>query len=386
MLRRLRTFAVENELPFLCVCAGDETRQTRGGNNWLLELGRSKFSFPIDGKLKYDPLLWRHKTAIGEALAEFQPDIIHVTGANDVSQLGFFFAHFRRVPAVASWHTNTHEYAARRLVSLLPLKFPHKFKNFLSQQLERAAFSGLMKLNSLAQIQLAPNEELIKTIRTATRRSTFLMSRGVDTESFAPAKRCRDATDDTVTLGYVGRLRPEKNVRFLATIERELRERGVENYKFVIVGEGSEADWLKRNLTRAELTGVLHGEQLSRAYANMDLFVFPSRTDAFGNVVLEAMASGVPGVVMAEGGPKFLIEDGVSGFVARSDSDFSRLVVDFAQAGKAPPEMREAARAAACKRSWTSIFEGIYRDYRFAVTVEKHLPTEAKMSFSARTP
>jgi len=381
VIRRLRTFALENERPFLCVCAGDETRFEQTGNDRLLELKRCKLSFPIDGKLKYDPFLWRYKNLVKKTLDDFQPDIIHVTGLNDVSQLGFFFGHYSKVPMVASWHTNTHEYVARRLAGLMT-RLPGKLEKYINGVVEREVFRGLMKLNFLAQMQLAPNEELVETIQRMTRRPTFLMSRGVDADLFAPDKRRR--SDDAFVLGYVGRLRPEKNVRFLAEVDRALQKAKIGDYKFVIVGEGSDAEWLKKNLSDAELTGVLHGEELARAYADMDLFVFPSRTDAFGNVVLEAIAAGVPAVVMPDNGPKFLIEHDRSGYVAADEKDFVAAVTEFVKNRKMPTAMREAARKAACERSWQSVFEQVYHNYRLGMTFEKNVRVEQPIVHSRR--
>jgi glycosyltransferase involved in cell wall biosynthesis len=101
---------------------------------------------------------------------------------------------------------------------------------------------------------------------------------------------------------------PKQNVRFLDTNrQRRWQAATSENYKFLIIGEGSERCWLEKNLRRAALTARFSGTVWRAAYASMDLFVFPSQTDAFGNVVLEAMSAGVPAVVMRRGGPKFLI-------------------------------------------------------------------------------
>jgi phosphatidylinositol alpha 1,6-mannosyltransferase len=88
---------------------------------------------------------------------------------------------------------------------------------------------------------------------------------------------------------------------------------GVTNFRFLIVGHGGDEAWLRERLPRAEFTGVLKGEPLAEAYANMDLFVFPSHTDTFGNVVLEALASGVPAIVTPDGGPPTIVRDGVTG-------------------------------------------------------------------------
>jgi phosphatidylinositol alpha 1,6-mannosyltransferase len=150
-------------------------------------------------------------------------------------------------------------------------------------------------------------------------------------------------------------------------LERGLIAAGRTRYRFVIVGHGDERPWLEENLLRADFTGVLHGDDLARAYANMDLFVFPSRTDAFGNVVQEALAAGTPALVTNQGGPKYLVESGVTGYVAASDRDF----IDKAIALTANPEteqrMRVAARQAACAASWERVFEEVWESYEICL-------------------
>jgi glycosyltransferase involved in cell wall biosynthesis len=370
VLRRLVNFARENDFPLMCVRAGQETSFCEEGSLQIYEFERSRLSIPVDGELRYDPLFWRFRKLIGEKLREFRPNVIHLTGLNDVSQLGFFFAHYNRTPAVASWHTNTHEYAARRLGCALKW-LPSNFQKKIDSGVQNMIMTGLMKLYFLAQVQLAPNVDLVEEIQKKTRRPSFLMSRGVDTEFLCPSKRRRK--DSKFVLGYVGRLRPEKNVRFFADVEKQLADAGIDNYKIVMVGEGGEDEWLKNNLKNVELAGVLRGEKLAEAYADMDLFVFPSRTDAFGNVVLEAMAAGVPAVVMPEGGPRFLIENGVNGVVASCKDDFLKSVVELVRFPQRVEKMREAAREAACERSWERVFESVYDKYQLSTTVAKNV-------------
>ena len=143
--------------------------------------------------------------------------------------------------------------------------------------------------------------------------------------------------------GFVGRLRAEKNVRLLADLERELFARGRKNFKFLIIGEGSERPFLEQNMRTAEMTGFLDGKELSEAYANMDLFVFPSKTDAFGNVAQEAFASGVPVLVTDIGGPKFLIEPDKTGFIAKDLNDFVEYTIRLMDNRKAA-EMKRMQR------------------------------------------
>ncbi len=370
VLRRLTDYARENNYPFLCVRAGKETRVWTEGNLKILELKRGGLAIKLDTELAYDPFLWRHKSLVRKTLRDFSPDVLHLTGFSDVSQLGFYFAHFWRVPAVASWHTNGHEYAARRVLSKIAW-LPAVTKRKLGNLIEKTVLRGSMKMYFLAQVQLAPNEELVAQMREMTNRPSFLMSRGVDTEFLNPSKRQR--SNDVFTIGYVGRLQAEKNVRFLAELDAVLQKADLRDYRFLIVGDGNEEKWLRKNLKNARFTGVLRGEELASAFADMDLFVFPSKTDAFGNVVLEAMASGVPGVVMPEGGPKFLVEHGQSGFVARDNLDFCEIVKNALLKPEHLSPIKTAARTTAESYSWTKVFSRVYESYRFAKTVKKNI-------------
>jgi glycosyltransferase involved in cell wall biosynthesis len=190
------------------------------------------------------------------------------------------------------------------------------------------------------------------------------MARGVDTQKFHPAHRT--VQDDTVRLGYVGRVTPEKRVGFLVQVEQALLAAGHANFSFLVVGEGSERRWLERNLTHGLFTGVLRDEKLEEAYANMDVFLFPSRTDTYGNVVQEAAASGVPAIVTGEGGPKNLVLPGVTGFVAENDQDFIRRTLELAANKPTRQAMGTAARENMKGVSWDAAFEMTYAAYRWA--------------------
>lgn len=165
----------------------------------------------------------------------------------------------------------------------------------------------------------------------------------------------------------VGRITPEKSVRFLRDLEIGLRATGVPPFRFLIIGDGSEREWLAANLEAADVPGIQRGEELAQAYADMDVFTFPSRTDTFGNVVLEAFASGVPAVVTDAGGPKFIVREGVTGFVARDDSDFIEHTGRLLQDSSLRSEMAAAARRQACGESWDSVFETVYEGYRMGI-------------------
>lgn len=371
-LRRLTAYAKETDRPLLCVRSGAETKLSTEGSVQFLDLKRNRASIPIDGDLKYDPLLWRNRGLVKKTLKDFGADVIHLTGLNDISQFGFLHAHFMNIPAVATWHTNTHEYAAERLLCL-GRWLPEIFRKKIGHVLERVTMFGLMRLYFLAQMQLAPNQDLVEEIERMTKRPSFLLRRGVDTDSLSPEKRTRCSKDKQIVLGFVGRLRPEKNVRALGRLDAALRAAGVSNYKFLIVGEGDERAWLERNLANAEFTGEISGSAVSEAFANMDLFVFPSLTDAFANVVLESMASGVPAIAFPTGGPKFLIENNVSGFIAETEAELAKKVAAIIAASDVLKPMSAAARRFAEGNSWNAIFQTTYDYYCTCSSYDKKI-------------
>lgn len=200
-----------------------------------------------------------------------------------------------------------------------------------------------------------------------TRKRCFLMQRGVDTQLFTPERRARQ--DNAFVIGFVGRLSPEKSVRQLAEIEHKLLSAGLTNFRFVIVGQGDEEMWLRAHLKHAEFTGVLRGEALSECFANMDAFAFPSRTDTFGNVVLEALASGVPAVVTDSGGPRFQVKTGSTGFVAHHTTEFAERLLLLANDPALRERMSVRARAHALEASWDAVFEKVYAGYEHGLRV-----------------
>jgi glycosyltransferase involved in cell wall biosynthesis len=360
--RHFEAFARRRNLPFLCVRAGDRPQAvTEDGNVWTLELPRGFLSFALEKDLRFDPAFLRHIPLIGEVLERFQPDLIHITGPSEVGMLGAGLAHHLGLPLAASWHTNVHEYLARRSDWFLRL-LPERQSLAAGQKIEDLTMAAAAKFYSVAQVLFAPNPELCALLERTTGRPCHLMPRGVDAQLFHPSRRNRTPEDRDQVLGFVGRLSVEKNVTLLAQVQQELEQRGHKSFRFLIVGHGAEKDWLQERLPRAEFPGVLRGEELAAAYANMDLFVFPSHTDTFGNVVLEALASGVPAIVTPDGGPPTIVRDGRTGRIA-NDQDFAAAVAAVLGNPAEHAAMREAARTYALTASWDSVFEGVYAVY-----------------------
>ncbi|HVO58996.1 MAG TPA: glycosyltransferase [Dongiaceae bacterium] len=363
-IRQLVHYARRQGRAMLAVQSGERFEEFQSGSVRRMELPRGWASFGIESDLRYDPLLWRHLGAVREAVREFKPDVIHVTSPGEFGQLGAWIAHTERLPLVASWHTNLHQFAGKRLSKMLRL-LPAGLAKRAQEKTEAAALAALVRFYRIARVTLAPNPEQVEWLGSVTQRPCFFMPRGVDCAQFSAARR--SVRDGVLRLGYVGRVTPEKNVRLLRDVEKGLEAAGIRDYSFVIVGQGSEQDWLRRNLQRAEFAGVLRGDLLAEAYANMDVLVFPSRTDTFGNVVQEAGASGVAAVVTDEGGPRHLVVEGVTGAVCANDEEFVRKTVELVNDRARLRRMGDAARKKAEGASWDAAIERVYAAYARAM-------------------
>ncbi|HZD50704.1 MAG TPA: glycosyltransferase [Silvibacterium sp.] len=377
--RQFEAFARRRHLPFLMVRAGERpVRYVADSHVASLELSRGFLSFALEKDLRFDLGFLRHLPYITTMVQAFKPDIIHITGPSELGFIGAFLSFRLGLPLVASWHTNVHEYAAKR--SSWFLRFlPLGHSTTAAMHIKQVTLGATARFYKLAQVLFAPNVELCRLLNRKTGRRCLLMPRGVDTELFSPLHRERDVADDRFVLGFVGRLSVEKNVTLLKTVGEKLRAGGLTNFRFLIIGHGAEETWLRENVPNAELPGVLRGAALSRAYANMDLFVFPSHTDTFGNVILEALASGVPAIVTPDGGPRYIVRDGETGLIA-DDGNFAAAVASILRDPERHAKMRAAARQYALGASWDSVFEGVYQAYASVlVKVPKGAPARAAL-------
>jgi len=365
--RNFTAYAKRHNLPMLCIRAGapglrGNASVTTDGSVTEVDLPRSAFGITMEKDLSFDPTFSRYAITIGRELDRFRPDLIHITGPSELGIFGAYFAWRRNIPLAASWHTNLHEYAGRRsapLALLLP-KAP--------QWIESGALHATSSFYRLAKVLYAPNEELCTLLEHKTQRTCHVMRRGVDTELFSPTRRTRPIDDDVLILGYVGRLSIEKNVAMLPLLQQALDAAGI-NARFCIIGHGGEEAALRQALPNADFAGVLRGEELARAYANMDLFVFPSETDTFGNVVLEALASGVPAAVTDGGGPKFIVTNESTG-VVRPTSAWIEALVELTRNRARLRAMGEAARTYATGCSWDAIFDAVVAEYPLAASTQ----------------
>jgi glycosyltransferase involved in cell wall biosynthesis len=191
-----------------------------------------------------------------------------------------------------------------------------------------------------------------------------ILPRGLDTSLFNPSRRNReflkkyDVRDDSLVLLYVGRISKEKDLDVLAAAYKKILAE-TSGLQLVLVGDGPYLKEMKLQIPDACCTGYLTGLDLATAYASSDIFLFPSTTDTFGNVILEAQASGLPAVVSDQGGPRELIQDGVTGFITKSldVEDFASAALRLINESKLRDVMRVNARRAVEDRDWSVAFK-----------------------------
>ncbi len=195
-----------------------------------------------------------------------------------------------------------------------------------------------------------------------------ILPRGLDTELFTPTRRDLSFWAGSGTNGkeirllYVGRISKEKDLDVLASAYKKIRQAG-RPVRLYLVGDGPYSKALGVALPDAVFLGYLKGEALARAYASADVFVFPSTTDTFGNVVLEAQASGLPVIVSDLGGPKELVEDGTTGLVTKAldVDDFARAINRLASDAALRARMGETARRRVIDRNWPGAFRKFWQ-------------------------
>jgi glycosyltransferase involved in cell wall biosynthesis len=190
-----------------------------------------------------------------------------------------------------------------------------------------------------------------------------ILPRGLDTDLFSPQKRDPKfwdrfgANGNEVRLLYVGRISREKDLDVLAAAYHQVRDEGLP-VRLFLVGEGPHSEALNAELPDAIFVGYLTGDALAAAYASADVFVFPSTTDTFGNVIIEAQASGLPVIVSDLGGPKELVQEGVTGLITKAH-DVNEVARAIATLGRDPhlrQRMGAKARESVMHRSWPGAF------------------------------
>lgn len=236
-------------------------------------------------------------------LKAFAPDVVHVSSPDPASHRAVSWARRRRIPVLASVHT----------------RFETYLRYYNMAWLEPAMVAVLRRFYRRCDALVAPSESMAQVLREQRMNYDIgIWSRGVDREIFTPERRSMEwrrslgIGDDEVVVGIFSRLVMEKGLDVFSDAIDELKRKG-SRFRVLVVGEGPAREWLENRLPDAVFAGFLSGPDLGKGVASMDVLFFPSVTETFGNVTLEAMACGLPVVASAATGSQSLVDDHVSG-------------------------------------------------------------------------
>lgn len=240
-------------------------------------------------------------------LAQFQPNIVHVSAPDISGHRAVTWARRQGLPVLASVHT----------------RFETYFRYYNMAWFEPVIEAILRRFYRRCDALVAPSESFAQVLRDQRMNYDIdIWSRGVDREIFHPGLRSMDwrrglgIGDDEVVVGFHSRLVMEKGLDVFSDTIDELRRRGVK-HRTLIVGDGPARAWLEGRLPDAVFAGFMSGTDLGMAVASMDVLFFPSTTETFGNVSLEAMACALPVVAAAATGSQNLVDTGKSGRLIR---------------------------------------------------------------------
>ncbi|GEN54865.1 glycosyltransferase family 4 protein [Halobacillus faecis] len=292
-------------------------------------------------------------------LDAFQPDLIHIATPFNIGLAGLHYGKKMGIPLVGSYHTHFDQYLDYYKLSFLS-PFVWKYMQWFHQPFKKTFVPSLHTKSEL-ELHGFPN--------------LTLWQRGVDHQLFSPAHdddavRDHFKIDAPFLLTYVGRLAPEKGLDTLMDVAKSLPEHMNKNIHWLIVGDGPLRNDLQskapKNMTFA---GYQEGEGLARIYASSTLFVFPSATETFGNVVLESLSSGTPVVAANAGGVKEIVSHEQTGLLCtpHDPPSFTQGIVDLLSDEHKLATMKVLARQEALRRSWDEIFEQLLHDYKEAI-------------------
>lgn len=294
------------------------------------------------------------QAALQRQLREFDPDLVHIVTEFGMGYSGLKAARQLHLPVVMSYHTNFDQYLS------------HYGLTFLEESL----WQYMKWFHSFAEKNFCPSENTLRKLSFRGVENLAVWSRGIDRARFSPdfrseALRRELGGGDALLYLYVGRISAEKGIDVYARSIRMFNERHQARARFVFTGDGPYLQTLRElNLPNAVFTGALRGRALSEVYASCDVFVFPSDNETFGNVMLEAMASGTPGICVDAGGLKDFTAHGGNAWVcAPRDAD----ALTEAMIAMMSADLRAAIRAGALRtageRSWDGIFDALLRQY-----------------------
>jgi glycosyltransferase involved in cell wall biosynthesis len=324
--------------------------------------GVSGFPLPLYPELK----LALPRPSIGEALTDFRPDLIHVVNPAVLGLAGIYYSKSMDIPLVASYHTH----------------LPKYLEHYGLGMLEGLMWEIIKAMHNQAQLNLCTSTAMQAELSEHGVEHVAVWQRGVDTELFRPElanvgmrNRLSQGHPDAPLLLYIGRLSAEKEIdRIKPVLE------AIPGARLALVGDGPHRAELEAHFagTFTNFVGYLAGEELASAYASADAFIFPSRTETLGLVLLEAMAAGCPVVAANSGGIPDIVTDGVNGFMFNPADETGAITATqrLLEANAERELMRRNAVAEAEKWGWAAATRQLQQFYG-QVLAERVLPLAA---------
>ncbi len=315
------------------VADGDDTLWVRGSP--IPCYPQLRFGWPAGRRLR---ALWQSE----------RPDIVHVATEGPLGWSAVRVANRLRLPLSSDFRTHFAAYST----------------HYGARWLARPIDCWLTRLHNRTDATMVPTEDLRASLQRAGVQRLRVVGRGVDSQRFTPAARSASlraawgVAPADVVVAYVGRLAVEKNLPLLLTAFARLRELQA-RARLLLVGDGPLREALQQQLPDAIFAGLRHGAELAAHYASADLFLFPSLTETYGNVVPEAMASALPVVAFDVAAAGQLISHGVDGLLARpGDADgFATAAAQLAVQPERRRLLAHAARQRACTQTWDAIVD-----------------------------
>jgi glycosyltransferase involved in cell wall biosynthesis len=312
--------------------------------------GVSGFPLPLYPELK----LALPRPTLRPVLEDFQPDLIHVVNPAVLGLGGLYYAKSLKLPLVASYHTH----------------LPQYLQHYGLGMLEEVLWGLLRSAHNQAELNLCTSTAMVQELTQHGIERVDLWQRGVDTEMFHPSlasqkmrSRLSQGHPDCHLLLYVGRLSAEKEIEQIRPILE-----AIPNARLALVGDGPHRQALEQHFadTPTYFVGYLQGLELASAFASADAFIFPSRTETLGLVLLEAMAAGCPVVAARKGGITDIVQDGVNGYLF--DPEATNGAVPATQrllaGGEEREAMRQNARQEAERWGWTAATQQLRQYYQ----------------------
>lgn len=288
-------------------------------------------------------------------LEEFSPDIIHVATPFNIGLCGAYYAKKLQIPLVGSYHTD----------------FDYYLQYYDLQLLSPILWSYMKWFHRPFKKLYVPSIETQEQLMQKGFTNLEIWPRGVDCELYNPyynneIVRKNYGISEKYILSYVGRLAPEKNVDALVELANSLPMKIKETVHWLIVGDGPLRSKIEAEApSNMTFTGYLKGQQLAEIYSSSDIFVFPSSSETFGNVVLESLASSTPVIGAKAGGVKSIIQEGVTGYLCQpgSNEEFSKRIVELLQNDRLRHKMGLEGRRYALSQKWEVIFDNLLYSY-----------------------